>query len=272
MTVDREFLKDVNRVVIKIGTNSIMKNSNEINLRQLDRLAYVCSALIQEGYEVLLVTSGAIGVGASLMQLDTYPTEIPRQQAISSIGQSKLMTLYSQFFNNYNQHVGQILFTRDVIDFPVSYQNMQNALGALLSQKIIPIINENDAVSVDEMNHKTIFGDNDTLSAIVAQTVGADLLIILSDVEGLYNKNPQYNEDAELIDWVSEITDEIIEMGQGKGSEFAKGGMATKLSAAKIMLDNDSHMVIAGASDPTVIFDILEGKKVGTLFGNNKGE
>ncbi len=270
--MDRDFLKDVKRVVVKIGTNSIMKDNGEINLRQLDRLAYVCSALIQDGYEVLLVTSGAIGVGASLMQLDTYPTEIPRQQAISSIGQSKLMTLYSQFFNNYNQHVGQILFTRDVIDFPVSYQNMQNALNALLDKKIIPIINENDAVSVDEMNHKTIFGDNDTLSAIVAQTIEADLLIILSDVEGLYDKNPQYHEEAELIDWVPEITDDILEMGQGKGSEFAKGGMATKLSAAKIMLDNHSYMIIASASDPTVIFDIVEGKKVGTLFGNKTKE
>lgn len=134
--MDRDFLKDMKRVVIKIGTNSIMKDNREINLRQLDRLAYVCSSLIQEGYEVLLVTSGAIGVGASLMKLDTYPTEIPHQQAISSIGQSKLMTLYSQFFNNYNQHVGQILFTRDVIDFPVSYQNMQNALNALLEKKL----------------------------------------------------------------------------------------------------------------------------------------
>lgn len=265
--MNRDFLKNSERIVIKIGTNSIMNKNGGINLRQLDRLAYVCSALVQDGIEVLLVTSGAIGVGASLMKLDTYPVEIPDQQALSSIGQSKLMTLYSQFFDNYNQVVGQILFTRDVIDFPVSYENMQNALHALLSRKIVPIINENDAVAVDEMNHKTIFGDNDTLSAIVAQTVDADLLIILSDIDGLYDKNPQFNPDAKLIKHVPALTDEIIQMGQGKGSEFAKGGMATKLTAAQIILDNQANMVIAKASDPTIIFDILEGKNVGTLFG-----
>lgn len=268
--MNRDFLKESRRVVIKIGTNSIMKDNGQVNLRGLDRLAYVCSALVQDGLEIVLVTSGAIGVGAGLMNLDTYPTEIPHQQALSSIGQSKLMTLYSQFFANYNQIVGQILYTRDVIDFPLSYQNMQNAMNALLNRQIVPIINENDAVSVDEMNHKTIFGDNDTLSAIVAHTIDADLLIILSDVAGLYNKNPKFNEDAKLIDHVPELTDEIVQMGHGKGSEFAKGGMTTKFNAAKIMMDDKKHMVIASASEPAIIFDILDGKNEGTLFGSDQ--
>src|SRR5699024_8274342 len=157
-----------------------MKSPLEVNYRQIDRIAYVCKSLMQDGVQVVLVTSGAIGVGASLMKLEKYPETIPDQQAISSIGQTTLMTLYSQFFNHYNQVVGQILFTKDIIDFQTSYKNMQNALIRLLQKKVVPIINENDAVSVDELNHETKFGDNDTLSAYIAQTVNADLLIILS--------------------------------------------------------------------------------------------
>lgn len=268
--MSRELLKNAERIVIKVGTNSIMKDSNQVNLRQLDRIAFVISSLMQEGKEVLLVTSGAIGVGSSLLKLEEYPKEIPDQQALSSIGQSALMTLYSQFFSSYGQTVGQILFTRDVIDFPVSYENMQNALNRLLDLKILPIINENDAVSVDEMNHYTMFGDNDTLSAVVAKTIDADLLIILSDVDGLYDDNPASNPDARLIDHVTEITQDTHDMAAGKGSEFSKGGMTTKLNAAEIMLDYGAQMIIASSENPSCIFDILDGDSIGTLF--SKGE
>lgn len=247
-----------------------MRDGTQVNLRKLDRLAFVLSALVQEGYEVVLVTSGAIGVGASLMHLDEYPESIPDQQALSSIGQSHLMTLYSQFFGNYSQFVGQILFTKDVIDFPLSQENMQNALNRLLEKKIIPIINENDAVSVEELNHSTRFGDNDTLSALVAQEIDADLLIILSDVDGLYDKNPSINEDATLISHVSEMTDDIKAMAQGKGFEFSKGGMGTKLNAAEIMIEFGAKMVIASAEDPVILFEILEGQEVGTLFASEQ--
>lgn len=264
--LNRDFIKDTKRVVIKVGTNSIMKSSLEVNYKQLDRIAFVCTSLMQDGIEVTLVTSGAIGVGASLMKLEKYPESIPDQQAISSIGQTTLMTLYSQFFNHYNQVVGQILFTKDIIDFPTSYKNMQNALNRLLEKKIIPVINENDAVSVDELNHETKFGDNDTLSAFVARTIDADLLIILSDVDGLHTANPAVDPDAQLLSRVTEITDEISKMASGKGSEFSKGGMGTKLRAAELMLENNRHMVIANAKDPRIVFDVLDGKQVGTLF------
>lgn len=267
--MNREFIKDVKRVVIKVGTNSIMKSDLEVNYQQLDRIAFVCKSLMQDGIQVVLVTSGAIGVGASLMKLEKYPETIPDQQAISSIGQTTLMTLYSQFFNHYNQVVGQILFTKDIIDFPTSYENMQNTLIRLLEKKVVPIINENDAVSVDELNHETKFGDNDTLSAYIAQTVNADLLIILSDVDGLYTANPNEVANSKLISGVSEITEEIKKMASGKGSEFATGGMATKLRAAELMLENNRHMIITNAKDPRIVFDVLDGKQIGTLFSKN---
>lgn len=268
--MNRAFIKKTKRVVIKIGTKSIMKSPTEVDYRQIDRIAYVCTSLMQDGIEVVLVTSGAIGVGASLMGLDKYPETIPDQQAISSIGQTTLMTLYSQFFNHYNQYVGQILFTKDVIDYPTSFKNMQNSLNRLLEKKIIPIINENDAIAVDELNHETKFGDNDTLSAYVSRTIDADLLIILSDVAGLYTANPFENPEAKLIDHIPEITKDIQKMASGKGSAFATGGMATKLSAAELMLENKSHMIIANAGDPTIIFQILAGENIGTLFSNDK--
>ncbi len=266
----RNKLKNAHRIVIKVGTNSIMNDNQQVNLRQLDRLSYVISALMQEGKECILVSSGAIGVGASMMKVSEYPQSIPDQQALSAIGQTTLMSLYQQFFRTYGQTVGQILFTRDVIDFPQSYENVQNSLSTLLARKVVPIINENDAVSVDEMNHKTVFGDNDTLSALVAQTVEADLLIILSDVAGLYDSNPSQNPQAQLIDHVSAITDDIRQMAAGKGSEFSTGGMSTKLNAAEIVLNYGGQMVIFDASQPSQIFDLLDGQAIGTLF--SKGE
>ena len=264
--MNRDFLKNTKRLVVKIGTNSIMKSGNQINLRKLDRLAFVLTSLVQDGYEVILVTSGAIGVGASLMNLDKYPETIADQQALSSIGQTHLMTLYSQFFRNYNQPVGQILFTKDIIDFPISRKNMITALDTLLSKKVIPIINENDAVSVEELDHSTRFGDNDTLSAIVAQIIDAELLVILSDIDGLYDKNPRTHSDANLLHYISNITAEVKEMAQGKGYEFSKGGMGTKLKAAEIILGYGASMIIASAQDPSILFSLLEGQTVGTLF------
>lgn len=264
--MNRDFLKNTKRLVVKIGTNSILQDGTYINLKRLDRLAFVLTSLVKEDIEVILVTSGAIGVGASLRRLEKYPESITDQQAISAIGQTHLMTLYSQFFRNYNQDVGQILFTKDIVDFPISRQNMINTLDTLLSKKIIPIINENDAVSVEELNHHTRFGDNDTLSAVVAQIIDADLLIILSDIDGLYDKNPDLHADAQFISHISKITTEVKEMADGKGYEFSKGGMGTKLRAAEMMLENGKCMMIASAKNPEIIFSILEGEEVGTLF------
>ena len=264
----RESLRKVRRIVVKIGTNSVMKEVSQVDYRKIDRLAYTLSSLFQDGHEMILVTSGAIGVGASSLKLKQYPKTIPEQQAVSSVGQALLMSIYSNIFSHYNQTVGQILMTKDVLDFPESYNNTRQALESLLSAKIIPIINENDAVAVDELNHMTRFGDNDTLSAYVAQVIDADLLIILSDIDGLYTDNPATNPNDTKISHVEDITPEIIEMAQGKGSEFASGGMSTKLTAAEIVLKNKQKMIITSSKEPSEIFDILDGQEIGTLFAN----
>lgn len=264
--MDRDFIKDYQRIVIKIGTNSIMQSQKKVNYQKIDRLAYVCSSLQQAGKEVIIVTSGAIGVGASALAYDVYPSTIAEQQALAAFGQSILMGHYSRFFQHYNQHVGQILLTRDVIDFPESLMNVRTALDTLLSKNIIPIINENDAIAVDELDHQTKFGDNDTLSAIVAKVVDAQLLIILSDVDGLYTDNPMRNSDAVMLDRVTEITDEIIYMASGKGSEFSKGGMLTKIMAAEKILEANKAMIVTSSDDPASLFKILDGEQIGTLF------
>lgn len=264
--MERSFIQDYQRIVIKIGTNSIMQSHNKVNYQKLDRLAYVCSTLQQAGKEIVLVSSGAVGVGASVLQYDAYPSDIAEQQALAAVGQSILMGHYSRFFQYYNQHVAQVLLTRDVIDFPTSYNNVRTALDTLLAKQIIPIINENDTVAVDELDHQTKFGDNDTLSAIVATVTDADLLIIMSDVDGLYTDNPMRNSEAVMLDHVSEITDEIVYMASGKGSEFSKGGMLTKIKAAERILAAEKAMIITNSEDPAGLFEILDGKSIGTLF------
>ncbi|AXY26398.1 glutamate 5-kinase [Suicoccus acidiformans] len=262
----RQAIKEMQRIVIKVGTNTIMKTVSDVDFRKIDRLAFVLSAIRQEGREVILVSSGAVGVGASTLGIDEYPKAIEDQQALAAVGQSVLMGHYGRFFNHYNQQVAQILLTRDVVDFPTSKHNVQRSLESLLARGIIPIINENDVVAVDELNHQTKFGDNDTLSSIVAGLCEADLLVLMSDVEGLYTENPQDNPEAELISEVKAIDESIHEMASGKGSEFSTGGMATKIKAAERMLNNDSAMLITSGDDPTCLFQILEGDQIGTLF------
>lgn len=264
--MNRDILKDVNRVVIKIGTNSIMKSINKIDYHKIDRLAFVCATLRQQGCDVVLVASGAVGVGASVMNLEEYPEDIAEKQALASVGQGELINLYSRFFQHYDQHVGQILMTRDIINYPNSYANCQTAINTLLKNNIIPIINENDAVYVDESGHCSKFGENDTLSAVVSEVVDADLLIILSDIDGLFDANPHTEADAKLIPFVGEIDEEILDMAGGAGSVFSTGGMETKLGAAKRVMDNGKLMMIASAKNPTIVFDILNGEDVGTLF------
>ncbi len=262
----RNYQENWRRVVIKIGTNSIMNDFKSVDFRKMDRLAYVCASLIQEGIEVLLVSSGAIGVGAQVLGLDTYPSDIPDQQAVAAVGQVRLMEHYHRFFQYYGQYIAQVLLTKDIFEFENSYRNTVQSLSKLLEKGILPIVNENDVVSDDEMNHVTKFGDNDTLSSLVADMLGADLLILLSDVDALYTGNPKENPQAKKVSQVQEITPDIKAMAQGKGSEFASGGMATKLGAAQRMLDAGKSMVIASGADPDIIFDIMAGQEVGTLF------
>ena len=265
--MNREKLKTAKRIVIKIGTSSLILANGQINLKNMDDLAFTLSSLRNEGYDIILVTSGAIGVGLNVLGMDKRPSEIAQQQALASIGQVELMSLYNHIFARYQQKVSQLLLTNDVIEYPESRQNASMSLQAILSMGIIPIINENDAVSVDEMDHKTTFGDNDRLGAIVTNLADADLLIMLSDIDGLYDKNPNIFDDAKLIDTVSEITDELMKVAGGAGSRFGTGGMTSKLEAAKLIFDNDKQMVLTNGARIREIRDIISGKKKGTYFG-----
>ena len=265
--MNREKLKTAKRIVIKIGTSSLILANGQINLKNMDDLAFTLSSLRNEGYDIILVTSGAIGVRLNVLGMDKRPSEIAQQQALASIGQVELMSLYNHIFARYQQKVSQLLLTNDVIEYPESRQNASMSLQAILSMGIIPIINENDAVSVDEMDHKTKFGDNDRLGAIVTNLADADLLIMLSDIDGLYDKNPNIFDDAKLIDTVSEITDELMKVAGGAGSRFGTGGMTSKLEAAKLIFDNDKQMVLTNGARIREIRDIISGKKKGTYFG-----
>ncbi len=255
------------RVVIKVGTSSLVYPDGAINLRAIDQLAFVISAMRHRGREVVLVSSGAIGVGLNYLGLKKRPKAIPEQQAIAAVGQTELVSIYKERFAVYEQKIGQVLLTRDIFVYPESHQNVLNTFEALLAQNVIPIVNENDTVAVDELDHETKFGDNDQLSAIVATNIGADLLIMLSDIDGFYTGNPNADANAELLTRVERVTDATYEQAGGSGSRFGTGGMVTKLKAAERMLAAHGQMILANGEDPAIIFKILAGEPVGTLFG-----
>ncbi|MGX7417948.1 glutamate 5-kinase [Carnobacterium gallinarum] len=262
----RAALNDLKRIVIKVGTSTLMYPTGGINLQRIEKLAFVLTDLRNQGKEVILVSSGAIGVGCHCLKLNERPTSIPQQQAVAAVGQSELMTLYSKFFSEYTQVVGQVLLTRDVLDYPESRENVTNTFQQLLAMGIIPIVNENDTVAIDELDHQTKFGDNDSLSALVAEITQADLLIMLSDIDGFYDKNPTIHDDARLFSTIHAITDELLLLAGGNGSRFGTGGMITKLKAADHVLNQQSQMVLANGVDPMIIFKIMTGEKVGTHF------
>lgn len=264
----RKNLKKSKRIIIKVGTSSLIHENGNINLKVIDELAFTLSALQNQGKEIILVSSGAIGVGLHKLGLQKRPNDIVKQQAIAAIGQAELINIYKQRFATYLQPIAQILLTRDVIDFPKSKINAQNSINELLKMKIIPIINENDAVSIDELGHETKFGDNDELSSIIAILLNADLLIMLSDINGFYSANPNTNLDAKLFSYINEVNDELYELAKEKGSKFGSGGMISKLNAAKRVLQNNSAMLLTNGQNPKIIFDILQAKELGTLFIN----
>ncbi|MDY4762197.1 glutamate 5-kinase [Streptococcus thoraltensis] len=265
----REFSK-VKRLVIKIGTSSLVLPNGKINLEKIDQLAFVIASLRNKELEVVLVSSGAMGFGLNLLDMDRRPQELSKQQAVSSVGQVAMMSLYAQIFSHYQTNVSQILLTRDVVEFPESLENVTNAFESLLNLGIIPIVNENDAVSVDEMDHATKFGDNDRLSAVVAEIVKADLLIMLSDIDGLFDKNPTIYDDAVLRTNVTEITEEILQSAGGAGSKFGTGGMLSKIQSAQMMFDHDGAMVLMNGENPRDILRVLDGQIIGTLFKQEK--
>ena len=264
--VRREKLKKAKRIVIKVGTSTLTHDTGKINLTRMDRLARAVSDLMNQGKEVVLVSSGAIGVGMGKLKLKHKPKTMPEKQATAAVGQCELMHLYSKLFGEYGHIVAQILLTRDVVDHEIRRTNVVNTFENLLKNGIVPIVNENDTVSVEEIEKMISFGENDTLSAIVAELVEADALIILSDIDGLYDCDPRENECSKLISIVEEITDEIAGFAGGAGTNRGTGGMATKLSAAQIALDAGTDMIIANGKEPMVVLEIMEGKDIGTLF------
>lgn len=250
------------RIVVKIGTSTLTHSTGRINIRRVESLCRILSDLKNAGHEVILVSSGAIGMGVGKLMLNEKPKDIPTKQAAAATGQCELMYVYDNEFSKYNHIIAQILITNADIENEKHYKNFRNTITRLLELQVLPIINENDTIATDEIS----IGDNDTLGAIVAVSVDADLLILLSDIDGLYDSNPKDNPDAKLISEVYEITEDIEKMGGGKGSELGTGGMETKLNAAKIATEKGIDMVIANGSNPELLYDIVEGEKIGTRF------
>lgn len=262
----RDYIQSAKRVVIKVGTSTLIYPNGNINLGAINQLAFALTDLRNQGKEIILVSSGAIGVGLNKLKLKSRPKTIPEQQAVAAVGQAALMDIYNQRFMTYGQQVGQILLTRDVVVFPESRQNVTNTFNSLLKLSVIPIVNENDTVAVDELDHLTKFGDNDLLSAIVTEVTAADLLIMLSDIDGFYTANPIKDPSATLHTHITEISDEIMVKAGGSGTKFGTGGMKSKLNAAKRILANHQQMVLANGHDPLILFDILKGHAIGTWF------
>ncbi|APX71893.1 glutamate 5-kinase [Companilactobacillus allii] len=255
------------RIVIKVGTSTLIHQNSKVRLSVIDKLAHVLSTLKKDGKDVVLVSSGAIGAGMGVLHLGKRPVKISQQQAVSSIGQAELIQIYNEALHKYNMCAAQMLITKDVIDYPESHTNVMNSFQELLAMdNTIPIVNENDAVTVSEMDHLTKFGDNDQLSAIVTNLIDADLLIMLSDIDGFYNANPLKNPNARLISQIDHITPNIITAAGGHGTKFGTGGMTTKLKAAERILKHHQQMVLANGKDPEIIFNILSGDPIGTLF------
>lgn len=264
----RERLKDKKRIVIKIGSSSLTHSeTGRLNLRKLEVLARELSDLRNQEKDVILVSSGAVATGVAALGLEEKPTELKRKQACAAVGQARLMMIYQKLFSEYNQPSAQILMTKNTMVNNINRKNAQNTFNELLGLGVIPIVNENDSISTYELQNLEKFGDNDTLSAVVAALVQADLLILLSDIDGLFTDDPNTNPDAKFIDVVESLDDELLDMGKGtSGSKVGTGGMATKLTAAQIASATGVDMVIANGSDFHVIHKITEGRNYGTLF------
>ena len=253
------------RIVIKLGTSTLAHPTGHLNIRRVEELCKVISDIKNAGHEVILVSSGAIGMGVGKLGLRQRPTDIPTKQAAAAVGQCELMYTYDKLFGEYSHTVAQLLITGDDVKNEKRHQNFSNTLYRLLELGAIPIINENDTVATDEI----VIGDNDTLAAIVATGIGADKLILLSDIDGLYTADPHTNPDAKLLHRITVIDDQIMALGGKAGSGLGTGGMVTKLQAAKICMEHGCAMVITNGREPMNLYDILDGKQVGTTFGND---
>lgn len=269
MEYGRNGLKQSTRIVVKVGTSTITYPNGKLNLLRIEQLVRVLADLRNQDKEIILVTSGAIGVGASKLGLTYKPVTIQEKQAMAAIGQGILMQVYERIFSEYGIIAAQVLLTKDVIDRDDRKNNARNTFDTLLKYGVIPVVNENDTVATEEIE----FGDNDTLSAVVAAIINADLLIILSDIDGLYDKDPHKHADAKLITRVDKIDDHLLENCGGAGSDFGTGGMKTKIMAARLCYDALIDMVIINGNKPRNIYKVLKGEEIGTLFpGKSKRE
>ena len=267
-TQERQNLADKQRIVIKIGSSSLTHaQTGEVNLMKIEKLVRVISDLRGQGKDVVLVSSGAIVAGRQALGHHRRPDSLAEKQAFAAVGQARLMMVYQKLFAEYNQTAAQVLLTKDTMVNDSSRYNAQNTFDELLNLGTIPIVNENDTVSTSEIPYVDSFGDNDRLSAIVAALIGADLLILLSDIDGLYTDDPRENPEAGFISLVPEITPEFLRMGKDtSGSDVGTGGMSAKLAAARIATDSGADMVIANGDQVDNILDIMSGKEKGTLF------
>ena len=273
MTI-REAVKDKKRIVIKIGSSSLMHNeTGRLNLGKIEKLVRTIVDIKNSGKDVVLVSSGAIAVGRMAIGLNEKPDELPVKQACAAIGQAKLMMVYQKIFAEYSTTAAQVLMTKATVMNDKSRRNAQNTFNELLNLGAVPIVNENDTVSTYEIKQVQTFGDNDRLSAIVTSIIDADLLILLSDIDGLYTDDPNSNPDARFINQVDVIDDKLLNMGKStSGSGVGTGGMATKLKAAGIAVSSGADMVIANGNDIDNIAKIMSGADVGTLFVSCKDE
>lgn len=253
------------RIVIKVGTSTLTYENGKLNLRRVQQLCRVLSDLQNAGNQIVLVSSGAVGVGIGKLGLKERPTSTPERQALAAVGQCELMFMYDKIFGEYNNTVAQVLLTRDVIDDPILRTNAFNTFKTLIDMSIIPIVNENDTVATDEIEGAN-FGDNDMLSALVAKVVEADLLVILTDIDGLFETNPREDPYAKLLKRVPRITDEIKHMAGGTGSNRGTGGMTSKILAAEVATNAGIECCILNGSDPKNLYDLIEGHNPGTIF------
>ena len=256
------------RIVVKVGTSTLTRETGSLNLHNMERLARVLSDLEGMGHQMVLVSSGAIGIGTKKLRLPQRPEELRMKQAAAAVGQCTMMHVYDKFFSEYNRTVAQILLTGEDVDAPLRSEHLRNTFEALLELGVIPVVNENDSVSSAEIEtgQCKVLGDNDTLSAMVARLCGADLLILLSDIDGLYDAGPRTHPDARLIHHVAAITPELEAAAGGAGTWRGTGGMATKLHAAALCLDSGIDMVIANGGNMEAVYAIVAGEDVGTRF------
>ncbi len=250
------------KIVIKVGTSTLTHTGGALNIRRIEELCRVLSDLKNAGHEIILVSSGAIGMGVSKLSLPCRPSDMPTKQAAAAVGQCELMYVYDKLFAEYNHTVAQILLTGSDLKSEERHVNFTNTLSRLLQLGALPVINENDTVATEEI----VIGDNDTLAAIVAESAKADLLVLLSDIDGLYTADPHVSSDASLISVVKEIDEGIRALAGGSGSELGTGGMKTKIAAAEICMNCGCDMIITNGSRPMELYDIADGRQVGTRF------